>query len=166
MPPEAREGLAWQNRLPGLDSDDAQDVLRMIERERGNFMTGPGVHILGRAGRGSTIVDLPKSNISYTDEEGSIEIKVDDGKRRLTVKDPKGVEAFNGPINTEEERKKLPAEITKRLEKLETDTFNFEVGGDFKSEVVPLPPGPARTKIGCALAADPATSAREISRPF
>ncbi len=140
--------LAGGQNLPGMDPDDARDVLRMIEHERGNFLVGPGaLRIIGRAGRGATIVDLPKSNISYSDDEGSIEIKVDDGKRSLTVKNPKGDLAFSGPINTPEERGKLPPEIGRRLEKLETDTISFEAGEDFQPETIPLPSEPAKTKI-------------------
>lgn len=135
--------------LPGMGVDEARDVLRMIgrEREHGNLLSGHGVHILGRKGKGSTILDLPKSNISYSDEEGSIEIKSDDGQRSLTVKNAKGEVAFSGPINTEKERSKLPAEMKRRLEKLDSDTFEFEVGKDFKPETVPLPPEPSKTKI-------------------
>ena len=102
---------------------------------------------MGRDGKGSTIVDLPKSNISYSDDDGSIEIKSDDGQRSLTVKNAKGEVAFAGPINTEEERKKLPPDIMKRLGKLENDSISFEADGDFKPETVPLPPEPSKTKI-------------------
>ena len=145
-------GLPWDQKLPGMGPDDARDVLRMIERERGNFIAGPGVRIMHRAGKGDTIVDLPKANISYSDDEGSIDIKVDDGKRNLTVKNAKGEVAFNGPVNTAEDRAKLPAEVSKRLEKLEKDTFNFEVGEDFQSETIPLPSDLAKTKIRHPLA--------------
>ena len=146
------QGLTWEQKLPGMGPDDARDVLRMIERERGNFIAGPGVRIMHRAGKGDTIVDLPKANISYSDDEGSIDIKVDDGKRNLTVKNAKGEVAFNGPVNTAEDRAKLPAEVSKRLDKLEKDTFNFEVGEDFQSETIPLPSDLAKTKIRHPLA--------------
>jgi serine protease Do len=159
LPPEGMAGLERLGELPGMGPDGARDVLHMIEHERGNFMTGPGMHIVARAGKGSTIVDLPKSNISYSDDEGSIEIKVDEGKRNLTVKNTKGEVAFTGPINTEAERQKLPAEVLKRLEKLETDTISFEVGDDFRPEVVPLPPVPTKTKIGHALGSGPLPAA-------
>ena len=81
------------------------------------------------------------------DDEGSIDIKVNEGKRHLTVKNAKGEVAFDGPVNTEEERKKLPPEVSRRIEKLETDTMSYEIGDDFKPDVVPLPPEPAKTKI-------------------
>ena len=159
-------GLERLRELPGMGADDARDVLRMIEHERGNFLSGPGVRIRARAGKGSTIVDLPKSNISYSDDDGSIEIKSDDGKRSLTVKNTKGDVAFQGPINTDEERKKLPADVMKRLEKLEKDTMSFEAGGDFKTETVPLPPEPAKTKIGRDLGRDAGRASGRTTRPF
>jgi hypothetical protein len=139
--------LTLDDKLPGMGPDDARDVLRMIEHERGNFIAGPGVRIMHRAGKGDTILDLPKANISYSDDEGSIDIKVDDGKRNLTIKNTKGDVAFNGPINTPDERAKLPPEVGKRLKKLEADTMSFEAGEDFQPETIPLPTEPAKTKI-------------------
>jgi serine protease Do len=148
------EGLARLRQMPGMGDDDAKDVLRMIGREHRNFMATPGVRIFRRGGKGSTILDLPNSNISYSDDDGTIEIKADDGKRELTVKDASGKVTFHGPINTEEERKKLPSEVVKQLEKLDNDTISFEAGEKFEHEVLPLPSEPAKTKIR-----------RELGRP-
>ncbi|MBI2813893.1 MAG: PDZ domain-containing protein [Opitutae bacterium] len=147
--------------LPGMGADEAKDILRLIGRDRVRIQTGPGVHIIRRGGKGSTILDLPNSNISYSDDDGSIEIKSDDGKRELTVKDAKGKVTFQGPINTEEERKKLPPEVVKQLEKLDRDTISFEAGDKFEHEVVPLEP--AKTKIGRELGREPG---RKIGRSF
>lgn len=141
------DGLARLRQMPGMGDDDARDVLRMIGREHRNFMATPGVRIVRRGAKGSTILDLPNSNISYSDDDGSIEIKADDGKRELTVKDASGKVTFQGPINTEEERKKLPPEVVRQLEKLDNDTISFEAGEKFEHEVLPLPGGPAKTKI-------------------
>jgi serine protease Do len=166
MPPEGMQGLARVRELPGMGPDEARDVLRMIEHERGNFLTGPGMRIHGHGGKGSTILDLPKSNIAYSDDEGSFEIKVDEGKRHLTVKNAKGEVAFDGPINTEEERKKMPPEVRRQLEKLNADTFEFEVGEDFKPDVVPLPPEPAKTKISHDLGRGPISEPDRVDRSF
>ncbi|WP_157693821.1 PDZ domain-containing protein [Opitutus sp. GAS368] len=144
LPPE---GLARLRELPGMDDDHARDVLSMIGREHRNFMTGPGVRIFRRGGQGSTILDLPNSNISYSDDDGSVEIKANDGKRELTVKDAKGKVTFQGPVNTEEDRKKLPPEVLQQLEKLDPDSINFEPGEKFRRDVLPLPGEPAKTKI-------------------
>ncbi len=133
--------------LPGVGPDRARDVMRMIARERGNFVTGPKVHVVGRAGRGATVVDLPQSNIFYSDDDGSIEIKAENGKRSVTVKNPKGDVVFSGPLDTPEDRARLPAEVNQRLEKIETDTVRFEERDDFQPDVIPFPPEAGATKI-------------------
>src|SRR5450432_427264 len=101
-------GFEREGGLPGMGPGEARDVLHMIGRERGNFIAGPDVHVLRHQGKGSTILDLPKSNITYSDDDGAIEIKADDLARNLTVKDAKGVVLFSGPVTTEDERRKLP----------------------------------------------------------
>lgn len=140
-------GLARIRELPGMDDDHARDVLRLLGREHQNLLVRPDVRVFRRGGQGSTILDLPNSNISYSDDEGAIEIKSDEGKRSLTIKDAKGKVTFQGPINTEEERKKLPPEVMKQLEKLDHDNIGFEPGEKFEREVLPLPSEPAKTKI-------------------
>jgi len=164
LPGGPGSALERLHQLPGMGLDEARDVLRMIgrEREHGALLAGPGVHIFSRKGKGSTILDLPKSNISYADDDGAIEIKSTDGQRSLTVKNAKGEATFTGPISTEEERNQLPAEVKKRLEVLDRDTFEFEVGKDFKPETVPLPPEPAKTKISRELG----RAAGRSLRPF
>ena len=165
-PEDMGPGLDRIGELPGMDPGEARDVLRMIQHERGNFVAGPGLHIRRRGDLGVTILDLPKSNITYSDDEGSIEIKVTDDRRTLTVKNTKGEVAFAGPITTEDDRKKLPPEVLKRLGRLESDSFNFEVGDDFKPDMVPLAPEPARTKISLTTDRDEETSAEHTPRPF
>jgi serine protease Do len=140
-------GVARLQQLPGMDGEHAREVLRMMGRDHHNFLASPGVRVFKFKGHGSTILDLPNSNISYADDEGSIDIKAEDGRRTLTVKDAKGQVTFEGPINTEEERKKLPPEVMKQLEKLDKDTISFEAGEKFEHEVLPLPTEPAKTKI-------------------
>ena len=140
-------GLAKIRELPGMDDEHARDILRMLGREHEDFMSRPKMRVFRRGAQGSTILDLPNSNISYSDDDGSIEIKSDEGKRELTIKDAKGKVTFQGPINTEEERKKLPPEVMKQLEKLDHDNIGFEPGEKFEREVLPLPSEPAKTKI-------------------
>ena len=44
------------------------------------------------------------------DANGEIELRSDNGKRTLTAKNPMGEKVFDGPIDTEEQRKTVPAE--------------------------------------------------------
>ena len=159
--PDEMPDLEKLHELPGLAPDEAQDVLRMIGRERGHVLAGPAVHVIRHGGKGATILDLPKSNITYSDDDGAIEIKADDNQRSLTVKDAKGAVLFSGPVTTDEQRKNLPLAILQRLEKLDSDTFEYEVGRDFKSDVVPLPAA-GKTKISAPLAAEPAPLPRPL----
>lgn len=145
-------GLEKLRGMPGMNDDDARDVLRIIGREHRDLVNGPRVRVFQRGGRGATILDLPNSNISYSDDEGAIDIKSEEGKRELTVKDAQGKVTFQGPISTPDERKKLPPEVMKRLQKLDDDSISFESGGQFEREVRPLPPEPAKTKIRHGLA--------------
>ena len=48
----------------------------------------------------------------------------------LTAKDPKGKVLFNGPVDTKEERDKVPAKVRQRFENLE------------KQDLPPVPPEP------------------------
>ena len=53
------------------------------------------------------------------DANGEIEVRSENGKRTLTAKNPKGEVAFDGPIDTEEQRKAVPPEFRKMLEQVE-----------------------------------------------
>ncbi|MDQ6913157.1 MAG: PDZ domain-containing protein [Verrucomicrobiota bacterium] len=67
----------------------------------------------------TTKIDLGKAEISYSDNQGEMQIEVADGKKFLTAKDPQGKLLFSGPISTPEELNKVPAEVRQRYEKLE-----------------------------------------------
>ena len=64
----------------------------------------------------------------FSDEKGSLELIEKDGKKSLRATDPNGKVLFDGPINTENERKSIPSLIAERLKKMEKkcpliDTF-------------------------------------------
>jgi hypothetical protein len=58
--------------------------------------------------------------LSMSDDEHSLTLKVSDGHKHLTVLDKDNNVVFNGPIDTEEQRKALPEALKKKVEKLET----------------------------------------------
>ncbi|BET66264.1 hypothetical protein ASA1KI_11820 [Opitutales bacterium ASA1] len=80
----------------------------------------------------------PKSNIVYSDDEGTLRLTSDEEARSLRVVDASGKLLFEGPVRTEEERAALPAEIRARLEKLE----NMEVEVPPAPPAVPVAPAP------------------------
>lgn len=131
--------------LPGMGRGDLDNVMRMISRERGNLLGGlNSLHVIRRGGKGGTILDLPKGNFVYSDDDGIIELKSENDKRMLTVKDAKGAVTFNGPVNTDEERKKIPAEVMARLGKIE---LGFEIGEDFEQEGAAVEEAKPKQKI-------------------
>ena len=67
----------------------------------------------------STRVDLGKATITFSDEEGELKLEKVDGKRMMTAKDAQGKVLFNGPVDTEEQRATIPANVRERFEKLE-----------------------------------------------
>jgi hypothetical protein len=56
------------------------------------------------------------------DENGEIELSAVDGKRTLVAKNKDGKVEFNGPIDTEEQRRALPEYLQKRLEQIDAQT--------------------------------------------
>jgi hypothetical protein len=67
----------------------------------------------------STRIDLGKATITFSDDQGELKMESIDGRKMLTAKDAQGKVLFNGPIDTEEERATLPANVRQRFEKLE-----------------------------------------------
>ena len=67
----------------------------------------------------STRIDLGKATITFSDDQGELKMESVGGRKMLTAKDAQGKVLFNGPIDTEEERAKLPANVRQRFEKLE-----------------------------------------------
>jgi membrane-associated protease RseP (regulator of RpoE activity) len=67
----------------------------------------------------TTKVDLGKATISFSDEHGELKIERVNGKKMLTAMDADGKVIFQGPIDTQEQRAKVPASVRERVEKLE-----------------------------------------------
>lgn len=133
--------------LPGIARDELNDVLRIIGRERGNWFGGsPRVHVFKRHGGGSSLLNMAEGNFVYSDDEGSIEIVASKGQRELTMKDAKGAVTFKGPINTDEEREKLPAEVKKRLGKIDSATIDFEADESLEQEGAAVRPDKTKTR--------------------
>lgn len=151
----AAEGpaIARLRQLPGMDPQQVNDVIRVIGRNRGHWFGAPGVQVFRRGG-GATILDLPKGSMVYSDDEGSIEVKADEGKRDLIVKDNSGKVLYEGQVNSKEDREKLPKEIQERLSRVERAEFSFEIGEDFKMDGADVRPG------------TPAAGLRQLGQPL
>ena len=149
---------------PGMGREDTDRVLSLMDRggapgEPGdpgqrifnmqvNRNDGPEMH--------SVTVNTSNSNMVFSDEQGSLDLTIKDGKKTLVAKNAKGEQLFSGPVTTPEERKAMPADVRARLDKLEDmQEFSFKTDGDFKPGEVkdvrpqhqgialPRPPAPA-----------------------
>lgn len=124
---------------------------------------------LGRPVEGDRLMRLPpgkgpafhalttnpgNSNMVYTDETGSLELTIKDGKKSLLAKNSAGEKIFDGPVDTPKQREALPAELREKLERIEgMREFSFEVGDEFsEGERIPRP---IRQKISMPLPAEP-----------
>src|ERR1700730_4244355 len=87
----------------------------------------------GDNGLMTTKIDIGKAQIVFSDDKGELRLDRTDGKQILTAKDPKGMLLFSGPVETKEERDKIPAEVRARFEKLEQHdlpSVTMEENGD------------------------------------
>jgi serine protease Do len=67
----------------------------------------------------ATRIDLGNAQIVFSDDKGEMKLENVDGKKILTAKDPQGKLLFSGPVETKEDRDKMPADVRERYEKLQ-----------------------------------------------
>jgi len=72
---------------------------------------------------------MGSSSMMFNDEEGSIEIRSKDGKTDLTAKDPDGEIIFEGAVNTDEERAKLPERLRNKLDEFKDSSNGLSFKG-------------------------------------
>ena len=79
------------------------------------------IHILSRDNGAlkATNIDLGNAQIVFSDDKGELKLENVDGKKLLTVKDPQGKLVFSGPVETQEDFDKLPADVRDRYEKFQ-----------------------------------------------
>src|SRR6266511_4440747 len=83
----------------------------------------------------ATRIDLGKAQIVFSDDKGEMKLENVDGKKILTAKDPQGKLLFSGPVETKEDRDKMPADVRERYEKLQqNDLPEVEPGTDADEE--------------------------------
>src|SRR5881396_1175259 len=83
----------------------------------------------------ATKIDLGNAQIVFSDDKGEMKLENVDGKKLLTVKDSKGKLLFSGPVETKEDRDKMPADVRERYEKLQqNDLPEVAPGADADDE--------------------------------
>jgi hypothetical protein len=71
-------------------------------------------------------------SMRFEDEEGSIEMKMSDGQRELSIRDKEGTLLFEGPYDTDIDKAAVPEEYKERVERLDTGNgsgFQFKLNG-------------------------------------
>jgi PDZ domain len=64
-------------------------------------------------------IDLGKAQVVFSDEKGELKLENVDGKKLLTAKDPQGKLLFSGPVETQQDLDKMPADVRARYERLQ-----------------------------------------------
>ena len=127
--------------LPPMPREEADRMLELIQMERQPTHMSVIHHREDGTDR-TTIVNFGHSNVVFTDDEGMLELKIDDGKRDLTAKDKDGKVIFSGPINTDEQRKDIPPAVLARLKNVENpDRLEYQTDQDVLIQA-PMPPAP------------------------
>ncbi len=81
-----------------------------------------------------TTIDLNKAQIVLSDDKGELRIENKDSKKFLTAKDAQGKLLFSGPVETNEELDKVPAEVRQRYEKLQQHDLPSVAPDDLRAE--------------------------------
>jgi len=63
-----------------------------------------------------------QARVFFRDDTGEVELASENGHRTVTAKNARGEIIFAGPLDTEEQRRALPEEIRKKVEKMEVNT--------------------------------------------
>jgi hypothetical protein len=74
-------------------------------------------------------------SVNLQDENGSVQMKSEGGKRTVIVKDREGTLLYEGPYNTDEDKKAVPEDLRERVEKL--DMGNGRNGFRFNFRALP-----------------------------
>jgi serine protease Do len=86
---------------PGQSHVRPADILR-------DLGPGGGSRVRSEWAEGESRWASSQARVMMRDETGEIAIAVNDGKRTLTVKNPKGETVFTGPVDTEDQRNAVP----------------------------------------------------------
>lgn len=117
-----------------LETAKQKGVLEYREKEGGEPKVRVEILTDGKDGAGAVASAISSAvgkdgttyfthnNVTVTkwkNDQGSGELKVENGRKHLTVRDTEGKELFSGPIDTPEQREKLTPEVREQVERIE-----------------------------------------------
>tara|TARA_B100001057_G_scaffold153118_1_gene153258 strand:- start:1790 stop:2671 length:882 start_codon:yes stop_codon:yes gene_type:complete len=106
--PQVRPNISNRQRK---ERKDSKDPLHNSDSEDPLHQSGTDIQ--------SFSFSSSQSQKVITDEDGTLEWTERDGQKFLRATDPSGNLLFEGPINTDEEKAKVPPKLSKRLNQLE-----------------------------------------------
>ncbi len=132
LSPMERDKARDEGALPGLNfgldlnlnqgAPEIADLLRDARRR-------------GAANAWSSVSGSAQTKVVTMDDTGSYEFSSNDGVKRFKATSPDGEVLFDGPVNTKEEKVKIPENLRQRLDSIESNVkVRINSGGpDFNS---------------------------------
>ena len=133
-----------ENALGGLGDDKLQrEMMKQLEKALGNDGAGFKQFKFNLGGNMLENKDLKLGfrgigSMKFVDEEGSIEMKMTDGQRELSIRDKEGKLLFEGPYDNEIDKAAVPEEYRERVERIDSsgdeNGFRLRFNGNFLQE--------------------------------
>ena len=133
-----------ENALGGLGDDKLQkEMMKQLEKALGNDGAGFKQFKFNLGGNMLEEKDLKLGfrgigSMKFVDEEGSIEMKMTDGQRELSIRDKEGKLLFEGPYDNDIDKAAVPEEYRERVERIDSsgdeNGFRLRFNGNFLQE--------------------------------
>jgi hypothetical protein len=130
-----------ENALGGLGDDKLQrEMMRQLEKALGNDGAGFKQFKFNLGGNMLEEEDLKLGfrgigSMKFVDEEGSIEMKMTNGQRELSIRDNEGELLFEGPYDNDIDKAAVPEEYRERVERFDSsgdeNGFRLRFNGNF-----------------------------------
>lgn len=117
---EASRKKEIQNSFQGMSGGESKVRVQILTDGEGD--SGAVASAISSAVGKDGTTYISHNNMTVTkwkNDQGSGELKVENGRKHLIVKDAEGKEVFSGPVDTPEQRQKLPPEVREQLERIE-----------------------------------------------
>jgi len=145
------EGLGGFGDFGGLGNlrEIEEHMARIREEMESRFEELRGSDPLGggSAGAASDLMRMENSVMSFSDGEGTVTVRRENGKTRVEARDRDGKVIFDGPADTEDERAKLPDDVRAKVEKFEKSGMNIGDFGLFRRAPRDIPEPPLNDTV-------------------
>ncbi len=122
----------------GNDQNLQEQIQKMQEEMRKNLQGMFNLQEFDNLPGIAQMFGSSSQTMMFSDDQGSIEIRKDNGKTTVITKDLNGKITFEGPANTDEEKGKLPERAKNQLDKFKGSGLSFE-GFNFGNHSLKVP---------------------------